>query len=166
MLKLAQIATLSVLLGLCACAGMGGTPPAPGETEQAVTARLGQPTSVYTVGEQRVLEYARGPMGQTTYMATFGPDGRLLQYEQVLTDAKFGTIKVNRSTRDEVLHTLGRPAEVSQLPLRELEVWSYRYKESGVWNSMMHVHFDRDGVVRQLMNGPDPMYEERRGMFR
>jgi hypothetical protein len=25
----------------------------------------------------------------------------------------------------------------------------------------MHVHFDEQGVVRQMMNGPDPMFEVR-----
>jgi hypothetical protein len=41
------------------------------------------------------------------------------------------------------------------------EVWSYRYKEAGVWNSMMHVHFDERGIVRQMLNGPDPRYDDR-----
>ena len=27
---------------------------------------------------------------------------------------------------------------------------------------MMHVHFDRAGVLRMMLNGPDPMYEEKR----
>ena len=39
----------------------------------------------------------------------------------------------------------------------DYEVWSYRYKEAGVWNSLMSVHFDQQGVVRQMLNGPDPM---------
>jgi hypothetical protein len=42
----------------------------------------------------------------------------------------------------------------------DYEVWSYRYRESGVWNSMMHVHFDQAGVVRQMLNGPDPRYQD------
>jgi hypothetical protein len=65
-----------------------------------------------------------------------------------------------------VLHTLGRPAETSYLSRQKLEVWSYRYKESGVWNSMMHVHFDDDGIVRMMQNGPDMEREERRSFFR
>jgi hypothetical protein len=95
-------------------------------------------------------------------MARIGADGRLTAFEQVLTGEKFATIMVGTATRDDVLHTIGRPAERSYLPLRDFEVWSYRYKESGVWNSMMHVHFDRGGVVRMMQNGPDPMYEEKR----
>jgi len=59
------------------------------------------------------------------------------------------------------LRTIGHPAETSYLPLRDLEVWSYRYKEAGVWNSIMHVHFDRNGIVRMMLNGPDPMFEVR-----
>jgi hypothetical protein len=101
-------------------------------------------------------------MGQFTWMAHIGPDGRLVKYEQVLTGEKFATIKIDKATKDDVLRTIGRPTETSYLPLRDYEVWSYRYKESGVWNSMMHVHFDRAGVVRLMQNGPDPMYERRR----
>jgi hypothetical protein len=51
------------------------------------------------------------------------------------------------------------------LSLRGLEVWSYRYKQSGVWNSMMHIHFSKDGIVREMQSGPDPLYEEKRGFF-
>jgi hypothetical protein len=29
----------------------------------------------------------------------------------------------------------------------------------------MHIHFDRNGVVRELMSGPDPDYEDRRSFF-
>jgi hypothetical protein len=25
----------------------------------------------------------------------------------------------------------------------------------------MYVHFDQQGVVRQMLNGPDPMYDDR-----
>jgi outer membrane protein assembly factor BamE (lipoprotein component of BamABCDE complex) len=99
-------------------------------------------------------------------MARFGPDGGLQTYEQVLTDAKFATLPVGKATKNDVLMTVGRPAEQSYLALRDLQVWSYRYKQSGVWDSMMHVHFDRAGIVREMMAGPDPEKEERRGFFR
>jgi hypothetical protein len=26
---------------------------------------------------------------------------------------------------------------------------------------MMNVHFDAQGVVRQMLNGPDPLYDDR-----
>jgi hypothetical protein len=145
------------------CAGLpGGTPPLPGEPRDAVLAKLGTPTAIYPLADGEALEYARGPFGQQTTMARFGRDGRLRSVEQVLTGEKFATIKLNSATRDEVLRTVGRPAETSRVHLNNYEVWSYRYKEAGVWNSMMHVHFDDAGIVRLMQNGPDPMYDERR----
>lgn len=159
--------TLAILLTtqvlLAGCAGIaGGPPPQPGEPLAAVVARLGQPSAVYPLADGQELEYATGPYGQQTYMARFGADGRLRSYQQVLTGEQFATIKLNSARHEDVLRAVGRPAEVSHVHLNNYEVWSYRYKEAGVWNSMMHVHFDQDGIVRLMQNGPDPMYEERR----
>jgi hypothetical protein len=151
-----------LVFALGGCAGMLHQFPSAGDPLDAVVAKMGQPTAAYPEpGGGQELEYATAPMGQFTWMAHIGPDGRLASFEQVLSGEKFATIKVDKATRDEVLRTVGRPAEHSYLPLRDWEVWSYRYKEAGVWNSMMHVHFDRNGIVRQMLNGPDPMYEDR-----
>ena len=161
----APVLTLALTLALSACAALTREPPIVGDPVATVVAKFGQPTATYPSPPGQVLEYATGPFGQATYMARIGPDGRLIAFEQVLTGDKFATIKIDRATKTDVLHTLGRPAERSYLSLSDLEVWSYRYKESGVWNSMMHVHFDRSGIVRMMQNGPDPMYEEKR-LFR
>ncbi|MEJ7805033.1 MAG: hypothetical protein WKG03_03810 [Telluria sp.] len=147
------------------CAGMLRTAPSVGDPLAVVTAKFGPPTALYRAQSGQVLEYATGPFGQATWMARIGPDGRLTSFEQVLTGETFATLTIGAATRTDVLHTLGRPAERSYLSLSDLEVWSYRYKESGVWNSMMHVHFDRSGTLRMMQNGPDPMYEEKR-LFR
>lgn len=162
MRKMAKTAILCLTLGLTACAGMGRVPPAVGDPVATVTAKFGQPTAVYPDGSGQALEYATGPMGQTTWMARIGPDGRLASFEQVLTGEKFATLKIGAATKADVLRTVGRPAEHSRVALHDYEVWSYRYKENGVWNSMMHLHFDREGIVRLMQNGPDPMYDERR----
>jgi hypothetical protein len=164
MRKVANLAILTFVSGLAGCAALGRVPPSPGDPVATVTAKFGQPTAVYPdrgdAGE--LLEYATGPMGQTTWMARIGPDGRLASFEQVLTGEKFATIKIGSATKDDVLRTIGRPAEHSRVAMQDYEVWSYRYKENGVWNSMMHVHFDHAGIVRLMQNGPDPMYDERR----
>jgi hypothetical protein len=158
-----RIATLSAALFLGGCAGpLFREAPAVGEPVSAVTAKLGQPTGSYpTPDGGQMLEYATAPFGQFTWMARIGPDGRMLSYEQVLTGEKFATLKVDQANKGDVLRTIGRPAERSRIRLRNYEVWSYRYKEAGVWNSLMHVHFDEAGIVRQMMNGPDPMFEVR-----
>jgi len=159
--RMMKITTLAATLLLAACATRPA--PLPGETADMVQAKLGKPTSVYVDGDgaARSLEYATGPMGQYTWMARLGPDGRLTAYEQVLTGEKFATLKIDQATKEQVLRTIGRPAERSRVAMQNYEVWSYRYKEAGVWNSLMHVHFDEGGIVRQMMNGPDPMYEPR-----
>ena len=154
--------SLLAALSLTACAG---APPIPGQSQQEVLARLGKPTAIYRLPNETRLEYATGPFGQFTYIAHIGRDGILTSYEQVLTGEKFATIKIGSASKEDVLHTLGRPGETSYLALPKLEVWSYRYKESGVWDSMMHVHFDAKGIVQMMQNGPDREREERRSFF-
>jgi hypothetical protein len=159
--KLIKFTTIAALVWLGGCAGVLRQAPGIGDSEDIVQQKMGAPTAIYGAGQERLFEYATGPMGQFTWMARIGPDGRLVSYEQVLTGEKFATIPVDRATKEDVLRAIGRPAEKSYVAMRDWEVWSYRYKEAGVWNSMMHVHFDRQGIVRQMLNGPDPMYEPR-----
>jgi hypothetical protein len=149
------IVVLAISIALSACAGFGEPPPYAGEAEQTMIARIGEPTHRYQDGPDRLLEYAHGPFGQETFMARIGPDGRVISYEQVLRQDKFATIKLGEATKDTVLRTIGAPGETSYLSLPDLEVWTYAYKESGAWDSMMHVHFDRNGIVRKMENGPD-----------
>jgi hypothetical protein len=151
----------AALAGLAACAGL--QPPAPGASTAAVEASLGQPTAIYRSGGDTILEYAKGPAGQFTWMARMGPDDKLKSFEQVLTAEKLATIQLRKDTKETVLHTFGRPAERLHFVSVDGDVWAYRYKEQLAWNSMMYVEFDRKGVVQALVNGPDPDYEERRG---
>jgi putative hemolysin len=150
------------LLTLSACVSPFRQPPPPGAPVAAVTAAMGRPAAVYPEADGgQILEYRGQPMGQFQHMARIGPDGRLISFEQVLTSENFGKVKVDQWTKDDILRHFGQPAEVSAVGFHNYEVWSYRYKESGVWNSMMHVHFDQQGVVRQMLNGPDPRYDDR-----
>ena len=165
-MKKRSLMPMFAALAMLSMLGCAGVPPNVGEPISAVEAKLGKPTGVYSKPGETRLEYATGPFGQFTYMATIGPDGRLTSYEQVLTGEKYATINVDQATKQDVLYTLGRPAETSYLSRQKLEVWSYRYKESGVWNSMMHVHFDDGGIVRMMQNGPDMEREERRSFMR
>jgi len=155
-------ALAALALALSACAPLFRQPPPPGAPLAEVTARMGQPAANYPMPDGgQVLEYRGQPMGQFQHMARIGPDGRLLSFEQVLTSENFAKVKVGQWTKDDILRTYGRPAEVSRVAFHDYEVWSYRYKEAGVWNSMMNVHFDQQGVVQQMLNSPDPMYDDR-----
>jgi len=159
--KTLPAAGLALALSLSGCA-LVRQPPPPGSPLPLVEEKLGRPNAVYPLADGgRVLEYTGQPMGQFQHMATIGPDGRLVSYEQVLTSEKFATVKIGSTTKDDILRTFGHPAETSRVAFHNYEVWSYRYKEAGVWNSMMHVHFDQAGIVQQMLNGPDPRYDDR-----
>ena len=160
MAVMAKLATLVAMSALAGCAAIRQF-PSPGDSTEQVIAKMGHPNAVYPEGSGQEFEYTAQPMGEFCWMAHMGPDGRLLSFEQVLTGAKFATIPIGHANKADVLRTIGRPAEQSRVRLHNYEVWSYRYKEAGAWNSLMHVHFDEQGVVRQMMNGPDPMFEVR-----
>ncbi|WP_225984511.1 hypothetical protein [Noviherbaspirillum aerium] len=150
---------LGMLAAMSGCASL--IPPAvnAGDSASDLVAKRGHPTHRYRDGNEEIYEYMQGPWGQRTYMARLDATGRVKSFEQVLTSEKFASIEVGKATKDTVLRTIGAPSDTSYLPLRDLEVWSYPYKESNVWNSLMHVHFDRSGVVQQMMNGPDPRFD-------
>ncbi|MQR01761.1 outer membrane protein assembly factor BamE domain-containing protein [Glaciimonas soli] len=159
-----SIAILTIALG--GCASLMAPPVHPGESEAQVIDRLGLPTATYQKGNQRILEYNRGPFGQETYMAFIAPDGNLMSYEQVLTTNTFAKIKVGEFNKDDVLRTIGHPTDTITYSRVNLEGWNYSYKENGVWNSQMTVYFDPQGIVRKLENGPDPRFDhERFGRF-
>lgn len=149
---------LSVVL-TSACSVLTPAQLRAGETEAEVVAKLGQPTARIPDSNGYLLEYSRNPWGQAIDMARFSNDGRLISYEQVLTTAKFATIKLGIFNKTDVLRTVGHPSHTSYLPRQQLEVWTYPYKESGAWNSLMHIHFDNDGIVRKMENGQDLRFD-------
>jgi hypothetical protein len=152
--KLISMLGMLLILGACAIP----KPVHVGDTEAQVLAARGTPTHRYSVGNEQLLEYMTGPYGQKTYMARLGPDGKLISFEQVLTDEKFGAIQIGISTKDDVLRLVGGPSEETYFPLSKLLAWTYPYKQYEVWDSLMHVHFDNSGIVRKLEVTPDYRY--------
>jgi hypothetical protein len=153
---------LALMLALSACAPLFHRAPAAGTPVAEVTARLGRPDAVYPAPDGgQVLEYRGQPMGQFQHMARIGPDGRLLSYDQVLTTENFARVEIGHWNKDDILRHFGRPAEVSRERVNDDEVWSYRYKEKGVWDSLMNITFTKLGVVRRIDNSPDPVLDTR-----
>jgi hypothetical protein len=156
-----QLVFFSFAATLSSCASWHSADIAALQTENDVLAKLGNPTHVYQDGQTHLLEYMRGRRAQATHMVRVAADGKVLSYEQVLTDQKFAEIKPGVSDKAAVLRMLGAPYENVYYSRVGLEAWSYPYKESGVWNSLMAVYFDHSGIVRKLENGPDPVFEPR-----
>lgn len=129
----------------------------PGETENAILAKYGTPMARYQDGDTTLLEYGSA-YGQQKFMIRLDTGHRLISCRQVLTTDEFDAIRVGKDNMQSVLLRVGQPAETDYLALKGYTVWSYHYKEDGVWDSMMHIKFDADGIVRGKENGLDMLY--------
>ncbi len=145
-------ATFSIATG---CSVFAPPSISPGESQAAVVARMGNPTGIYQDGPDRLLEYRTNPGGQQTWMVRMDPSGRAKSIEQVLTGEKFASVQLNKDRTDDVLRKVGAPFERTYLSIPELDVWTYMYKENGAWDRLMHVHFDRTGTVKMMLNARD-----------
>jgi hypothetical protein len=146
---------LAMLAALGACTTLSNPSVSAGEDESKVVARMGKPTAVYQDGPDHLLEYRTNPGGQATYMVRVDGNGHTKSMEQVLTNQKFASIKPGVDTRDSVLRKIGAPYETSYLRFSQQDVWTYMYRDQGVWDNLMHVQFGPDGKVTQLLNAPD-----------
>ena len=157
-MRLSGFLAVSLLALLVGCASL--SIPTQGMTEEEVISMRGTPNAEFEENGTRTLEWTAPATGQYTYMAKIAPDGRLVSFENVLTVERFYSLKPGISTKHDVLKTVGHPnkMESEHLTLSDSDTWCYRYKEEGVWNSMMTIHFDKQGVVKRLENGIDPLY--------
>ena len=148
----------ALLLG--ACSSMKDIPP--GTALADVQARYGAPTVACPLenGARRLI-WSSQPMGQYAWATIVSPEEQVGPVEQILTDAAFKQVKQGEWNKARLQCTFGPPAEISTvgLPGSRSLIWSYRYKQAGAWNSLMHFYFSEDGRVTRLHPGPDPFYE-------
>ncbi|MFM8898478.1 MAG: hypothetical protein ACKOF9_00785 [Burkholderiales bacterium] len=155
-------AVLAASLFLVACNAYSPQQIPPGTPVNQVVERLGpataqhQPPPEQSQAKSR-LEFARGPMGKHTYMLDFDAQGRLLAWEQVLTEARF--FKVEPGWRQaQVSAWLGTPSNVRSVGWRGETVWSYRYETPFcVWFEVSLMQ----SVVVGSGHGPDPQCEDK-----
>lgn len=149
------------LLALAACTSYGPQSVAPGTPVEAVRQSLGVPTGEFARPDGgRRLEYARGPFGRHTYMLDFDASGKLLRWEQVLTEAKFNTIQPGMSG-GEVQALIGHSFDQRMVGVAERRqtVWAYRYETP--FCQYFQVGIDAQGKVMDTSYGPDPLCDTR-----
>ena len=150
----------SALGAMVACGTMKDIPP--GTAMAEVRAQYGNPTIECPMPDgTRHAVWSTAPMGQYAWATTITADGRVGPIEQILTDAAFEQVKTGTWDAQRLQCTFGPPAEISVvgLPSSRHRVWSYRYRQAGAWNSLMHVYLSEEGQVTRLHPGPDPMFE-------
>jgi hypothetical protein len=148
----------AVVLALAGCAGSYGPQGLKtGASIAEVTGALGQPTGRYPTPAGERVEYARGPYGKHTYMLDFDTQGRLVRWDQVLTEPRFDTVQAG-ATRDQVLFAIGHPSESKPLPVQGRTLWSYRY--DATFCKWFQVGLDAQGMVVDTGYGPDPMCDD------
>jgi len=116
-------------------------------TQADIYLRFGAPVAIYDESNgDRTLEYPRQPEGNTNYMISVGPDGKMTSLRQVLTPSNFAKI-VPGLEKSQVRRLLGRPAKMQAYALKEEETWDWRFAE-GQQNKVFSVTFDKAGVVK------------------
>lgn len=154
------------LLGL-GCAQITNVPP--GTPFAAVEEEFGTPSTLcQTNSESNRAIWSQQPMGQFAWATTIDSQGRVGEFEQVLTDQSFERLGEGVWTPERVQCAFGPPENITKvgLPSDLKIVWSYRYRQYGVWYSLMYVFFGTDGKqVTQFYAGPDPMFDRDRPLF-
>lgn len=158
----AAMTVLAACIFLTACNAYSPQNIPAGSSVAQVLERLGPATAQHQPPPEQPqassrLEFARGPMGKHTYMLDFDAQGRLLAWEQVLTEARF--FKVEPGWRQaQVRAWLGTSSNVRSVGWRGETVWSYRYESPFcVWFEISLMQ----SVVVGTGNGPDPQCEEK-----
>lgn len=155
--------SLAMLGLLGACANMADIPP--GASLAQVEAQFGRANYSCPLpdGGQRLV-WTTQPMGQQAWGTNVNSTGNTDRVVPILTDQHFNVLKTGTWTPEQVRCEFGPPAETDMvgLPSTRQIVWSYRYLQSNVWNSLMYVYFGKDGShVTHFHPGPDPMFEPR-----
>ena len=139
------LAAVALIASLAACAGYAPSQDLLGADKARLTQTMGQPTLVLAREGGERLVYARGPQGFHTYFVDLDAQGRVVRWEQRLTDPVFNQIAPGMSAR-EVVALIGPSFEVSRLSRERGQVWSYRYDNTFcLW---FQVELAQDGTVR------------------
>lgn len=153
--------TLPAMLLSVGCAQITNVPP--GTPLITVEKEFGAPTTLcQTDAQTSRAVWSQQPMGEFAWATTIDKEGRIGEFEQVLTDRSFQRLGEGVWTPERVRCEFGPPESITKvgLPSNLKTVWSYRYRQYGVWYSLMFVFFGTDGKqVTQFFAGPDPLFD-------
>lgn len=148
------------------CASFDGHGLVPGASTGAqVEALMGKPDArVANPAGGSVLFFTRNPKGRHNFAVTLGPDGVMRGIEQRLTRASIDKLMAGKTTSKEVRELFGPPDPyaVAYLPLKQRDVWEYRWLEIDD-KRILWVQFSADGILREVINTHDYEADEPTG---
>lgn len=174
---------------LVGCSSMAQLPE--GTQYANILQKYGKPTVQCDETPHTLRVWSQQPMGYFAWLGIFNEDEELLGMQQMLSDAMFAQLEANISnstlyasfsqTDNQMFETIeqekvswdqdavwchfGPPGRQSKAPYigKTMPVWSYRYKQNGVWPMMMNIFFNENGQVHALQRSMDP--RENDGLF-
>ncbi len=156
-----SVLAVALTATLSGCANMAQTPA--GTPVAVVEREFGQPTITCPLPEGGFRAvWSQQPYGHYAWGTNVDAQGNVGSVVQLLDDKVF-----NESLSEGVWDTtrvncmFGPPADIDSvgLPSVRKNVWSYRYRQYGVWYSLMYVFFDpATNLVVNHYPGPDPMF--------
>jgi hypothetical protein len=130
---------------MAACAGPRSLVPVH-STEADVRASMGAPRETRKEPNGDVVwEYPTGPEGFYNYSIRMGPDGKVKDVTQLVSEEQLEKIVVGKSTRVEVRQILGKPAEETVYYIGA--TWWWRHLKGGTQPGYLVVTFLPDGTV-------------------
>lgn len=144
---------LAALLAAALLAGCALDPArrvAPGASQEAVRAALGEPWAKWQDDDGVTRwSYPTGPMGRHTYLAEFDGSGRLRGIEDIMNDRGFARLVVGKSNQQDVQRLFGPPFQVIPFSMRRETAWDYRFTDVWTYPAIYSVIFDERGIVKQ-----------------
>lgn len=116
-----------------------------GQSRAALVAQMGEPEREVEWQGVKKLHYPRGPGGSHTYFVYLDRSDRIINWEQVLTEERFNTIRPGMS-REQVIDILGITKITNGLARDRGYVWHYRYATPHCQSFV--IEFTAEDVVR------------------
>jgi hypothetical protein len=139
------------------CASTIGHGLVPGQSMQSdVEAAMGAPAEAHKLANgETELWYPSMPYGWGNYAARIAPDGRLIAFEQRITEQNVARLVPGKSTAGEVLDIVGPPYRKDPFPRMERSIWTYRMQAFPAPKAL-YVQLSADDVVREVYFIDDP----------
>jgi hypothetical protein len=142
-------AAIALALLLAGCATWRDLTPQQ-STAADVEAVMGKPAEIRQVSGESWLYYPKQPFGRKMFVARVAPDGKLIAFEQRLTEEYIAKLVPNHSRREDVRTLFGPPYEFLTFPRLERETWTWHMRQFGTLPVSLNVQMSADGVVREV----------------